>query len=33
MTPGSLTLLKPGQMHALFVTDEDIWLLMFGGYD
>jgi hypothetical protein len=34
MTPGSLTLLKPGQLHALFnVTDEDIWLLMFGGYD
>jgi hypothetical protein len=26
--------LKPGQLHALFnVTDEDIWLLMFGGYD
>jgi hypothetical protein len=34
MTPGSFSLLKPGQLHALFnVTDEDISLLMFGGYD
>ncbi len=34
MTPGSFSLLKPGNLHALFnVTDEDISLLMFGGYD
>jgi mannose-6-phosphate isomerase-like protein (cupin superfamily) len=34
LTPGSFTLLKPGQLHALFnVTDEDLQLLMFGGYD
>jgi hypothetical protein len=31
---GSLSLLKPGNLHALFnVTAEDISLLMFGGYD
>jgi mannose-6-phosphate isomerase-like protein (cupin superfamily) len=31
---GSFTLVKPGQLHALFnVTDEDMSLLMFGGYD
>ena len=31
---GSFTLLKAGQLHALYnVTDEDISLLMFGGYD
>jgi mannose-6-phosphate isomerase-like protein (cupin superfamily) len=34
MTAGSFSLLKPGNLHALFnVTDEDISLLMFGGYD
>lgn len=34
MGPGSFTLLKAGQLHALFnVTDEDLSLLMFGGYD
>jgi mannose-6-phosphate isomerase-like protein (cupin superfamily) len=34
LTPGSFTLVKPGQLHALFnVTDEDLSLLMFGGYD
>lgn len=34
MTAGSFSLLKPGNLHALFnVTDEDIALLMFGGYD
>ncbi|MDP9053029.1 MAG: cupin domain-containing protein [Acidobacteriota bacterium] len=34
MTSGSFSLLKPGNLHALFnVTDEDISLLMFGGYD
>ena len=34
MTPGSFSLVKPGNLHALFnVTDEDISLLMFGGYD
>jgi mannose-6-phosphate isomerase-like protein (cupin superfamily) len=34
MTPGSFSLLKPGNLHALFnVTDVDITLLMFGGYD
>lgn len=34
MTPGSFSLIKPGNLHALFnVTDEDISLLMFGGYD
>lgn len=34
MGEGSFTLLKPGQLHALFnVTDEDLQLLMFGGYD
>jgi len=34
LTPGSFSLLKPGGLHALFnVTDEDISLLMFGGYD
>jgi len=34
MTPGSFSLLKPGNLHALYnVTDEDIALLMFGGYD
>jgi mannose-6-phosphate isomerase-like protein (cupin superfamily) len=34
MTAGSFSLIKPGNLHALFnVTDEDISLLMFGGYD
>jgi mannose-6-phosphate isomerase-like protein (cupin superfamily) len=34
MTAGSFSLLKPGDLRALFnVTDEDISLLMFGGYD
>jgi hypothetical protein len=34
LDPGSFSLLKPGNLHALFnVTDEDISLLMFGGYD
>lgn len=34
MMAGSFSLLKPGNLHALFnVTDEDITLLMFGGYD
>jgi mannose-6-phosphate isomerase-like protein (cupin superfamily) len=34
LAAGSFTLLKPGNLHALFnVTDEDISLLMFGGYD
>jgi mannose-6-phosphate isomerase-like protein (cupin superfamily) len=34
MTPGSFSLLKAGNLHALYnVTDEDISLLMFGGYD
>jgi hypothetical protein len=34
LTAGSFSLLKPGNLHALFnVTDEDISLLMFGGYD
>jgi hypothetical protein len=34
MVAGSLSLIKPGNLHALFnVTDEDITLLMFGGYD
>ena len=34
MTAGSFSLLKPVNLHALFnVTDEDISLLMFGGYD
>lgn len=34
MESGSFSLLKPGQLHALFnVTDEDLSLLMFGGYD
>jgi mannose-6-phosphate isomerase-like protein (cupin superfamily) len=34
MAPGSFSLLKPGNLHALFnVTDVDISLLMFGGYD
>jgi mannose-6-phosphate isomerase-like protein (cupin superfamily) len=34
MGPGSFTLLKPGNLHALYnVTDLDISLLMFGGYD
>jgi mannose-6-phosphate isomerase-like protein (cupin superfamily) len=34
MTAGSFSLLKAGNLHALFnVTDEDISLLMFGGYD
>ena len=34
MTPGSFSLVKPGNLHALFnVTDEDSTLLMFGGYD
>lgn len=31
---GSFTLLKAGQLHSLYnVTDHDISLLMFGGYD
>jgi hypothetical protein len=34
MSAGSFSLLKAGNLHALFnVTDEDISLLMFGGYD
>jgi len=34
MTAGSFSLLKAGNLHALYnVTDEDISLLMFGGYD
>jgi mannose-6-phosphate isomerase-like protein (cupin superfamily) len=34
MEEGSFSLLKPGQLHALFnVTDEDLSLFMFGGYD
>jgi hypothetical protein len=34
MSAGSFTLLKPGNLHALYnVTDLDISLLMFGGYD
>ena len=34
MTAGSFSLIKPGNLHALFnVTDEDISLFMFGGYD
>jgi mannose-6-phosphate isomerase-like protein (cupin superfamily) len=34
LTAGSFSLVKPGNLHALFnVTDEDISLLMFGGYD
>jgi mannose-6-phosphate isomerase-like protein (cupin superfamily) len=34
MEPGDFSLLKPGNLHALFnVTDEDLELLMFGGYD
>jgi mannose-6-phosphate isomerase-like protein (cupin superfamily) len=34
MTAGSFSLVKPGNLHALFnVTDEDSTLLMFGGYD
>jgi mannose-6-phosphate isomerase-like protein (cupin superfamily) len=34
MEPGSFSLVKPGNLHALFnVTDEDLTLLMFGGYD
>jgi hypothetical protein len=31
---GSLSLVKPGQLHGLFnVTDENLCLLVFGGYD
>jgi mannose-6-phosphate isomerase-like protein (cupin superfamily) len=34
LLPGSLTLLKGGQLHGLMnVTDEDGSLFMFGGYD
>ena len=34
LTAGSFSLIKPGNLHSLFnVTDEDISLLMFGGYD
>jgi mannose-6-phosphate isomerase-like protein (cupin superfamily) len=34
LTAGSCSLVKSGNLHALFnVTDEDISLLMFGGYD
>jgi mannose-6-phosphate isomerase-like protein (cupin superfamily) len=34
MNPGEFSLLKPGNFHALFnVTDEDVSLLIFGGYD
>jgi mannose-6-phosphate isomerase-like protein (cupin superfamily) len=34
MQPGSFSLLKAGNLHALLnVTDEDVSLLMFGGYD
>jgi hypothetical protein len=31
---GSFSLIKPGNLHALFnATDENLSLLMFGGYD
>lgn len=34
MQAGSFSLLKAGNLHSLFnVTDEDVSLLMFGGYD
>lgn len=34
MQPGDITLCKTGQIHALYnVTDEEITLFMFGGYD
>ena len=34
MKPGDLSLLKPGQFHALVnVLDENLLLFMFGGYD
>jgi mannose-6-phosphate isomerase-like protein (cupin superfamily) len=34
MQAGSFSLLKAGNLHSLFnVTDEDLSLLMFGGYD
>lgn len=34
MNSGDFTLLKAGELHALYnVTDHDISLLMFGGYD
>lgn len=34
MGAGSFSRLKPGNLHELVnVTDEDISLLMFGGYD
>jgi hypothetical protein len=34
MQPGSFSLIRPGNLHALFnVTDEDLTLLMFDGYD
>lgn len=34
MQAGSLSLVKPGELHGLFnVTDENLSLLLFGGYD
>jgi mannose-6-phosphate isomerase-like protein (cupin superfamily) len=34
MRPGDLSLVKPGQFHALVnVLDENLLLFMFGGYD
>jgi mannose-6-phosphate isomerase-like protein (cupin superfamily) len=34
MTPGDLSLVKPGQFHALVnLLDENLLLFMFGGYD
>ena len=34
MRPGDLSLVKPGQFHALInLLDEDLLLFMFGGYD
>ena len=34
MRPGDLSLVKPGQFHALInVQDENLLLFMFGGYD
>ena len=34
MKPGDLSLVKPGQFHALInLLDENLLLFMFGGYD
>jgi len=34
MKPGDLSLVKPGQFHALVnLLDENLLLFMFGGYD